>query len=101
MGSHQAALVCKAAVAAHKRIACNALLENLHAQNISYQLLRFLDGHQQLTTGWAPGKIWGSTMTHPGECFSAFLYNVCAALVLTICFDSSQRKVMLALSISG
>ena len=77
MGSHQAALVCEAAVAAHKRIACNALPENLHAQNISYQLLCFLHGHQQLTTGWAPGKIWRSAMTHPGDCFSAFLYARC------------------------
>ena len=46
MGSHQAALVCEAAVAAHKRVACYALPENLHAQHISYQLLRFLHGHQ-------------------------------------------------------
>lgn len=77
MGSHQAALISEAAVTAHKGIACNALPENLHAQHISYQLLRFLHGHQQLTTGRAPGKISRSAMTHPGDCFSAFLYAVC------------------------
>lgn len=41
-GAHQAALVGEAAVASDKRVACYALPEYLHAQDISYQLLCLL-----------------------------------------------------------
>jgi len=43
--AHQTALICEAAIATHKRVPCNALSENLHTQDIGYQLLCLLQRH--------------------------------------------------------